>query len=246
MQTLNYDETVAVTRDIHWVGFYDQDAHLHCNPYLLIDEQDIVLFDPGSIPHFPITMRKVIDLVNPEAITTIVASHQDPDVCGNLSIVEDVISRPDLRIVAHNNTIRLIRHYGLSSADFYAVEQHDYHLTLKSGRVLEFLHTPYLHSPGAIMTYDTKTRSLFTSDVFGAISNDWSLFAEGNFLEPMKAWHQAYMPSNRLLANCMERLETLDVDRILPQHGSVLEGDQVEKAITYLKALPCGLDLMAE
>lgn len=243
MITHNYDEAVPVTRDIYWVGFYDSDAKLHCNPYLLIDDKDVVLFDPGSIPHFPIIMRKVIELVNPSEITTIIASHQDPDVCGNLPVLEDVINNPELKIVAHGNTVRLIRHYGIRST-LYATEEHDNRLTLQSGRCLQFLHTPYLHSPGAIATYDSKTKSLFTSDIFGAISSDWSFFAGGDYLTPMQAWHQAYMPSNQLLAACMQRFEQYDVDKILPQHGSVLENDQITAAIQYLKDLPCGHDLV--
>ncbi|MGD8886087.1 MAG: MBL fold metallo-hydrolase [Gammaproteobacteria bacterium] len=242
MKDMDFDEAIAVTRDIHWVGFYDQEARLHCNPYLLIDDQDVVLFDPGSIPHFPVVMRKIIDLVNPGEITHIVVSHQDPDVCGNLAVLEDVISRPDLKIIAHTNTIRLIRHYGVTS-DYYPVEKHDYKLQLSSGRELQFLFTPYLHSPGAIVTYDKKTKSLFSSDIFGAISQDWSLFRSDDFLEPMRRWHELYMPSNRILAECMKRLSNLDIDRILPQHGSVLEQDQTQQAIDFLARLPCGLDL---
>ncbi|WP_455204029.1 MBL fold metallo-hydrolase [Kaarinaea lacus] len=239
----NYNDAVSVTRDIYWVGFYDNEANLHCNPYLLIDEQEVVFFDPGSIPHFPIIMRKVIDLVNPSEITTIIASHQDPDVCGNLPVLEDVVNHAGLKIVAHGNTLRLIRHYGLQSS-LFAVEDYDYELALQSGRRLQFLPTPYLHSPGAMVTYDENTGSLFTSDLFGAISNNWSLFAKGEYLEPMKIWHQKYMPSNRILADCMRRLEKLPLQRILPQHGSILEGAQVQQAIDYLKELPVGLDLM--
>jgi len=239
---IDYNSPVAATREIYWVGFYDEKAHLHCNPYLIIDEEDIVLIDPGSIPHFPIVMRKVMELVNPEDISYVIAQHQDPDVCGNLAVVEDVINRNDLKIVAHSNCERLIRHLGLRS-DFYTVDKNDYSLTLKSGRRLEFLFTPYLHSPGAIATYDVKTRSLFTSDIFAAISQDWSLFAEGDFLTPMEPFHQKYVPSNQILRNCMERFEKMDLDRILPQHGSILEGTDIHKAIAHLKELPCGIDL---
>jgi flavorubredoxin len=238
----DYQNNIAVTREIHWIGFYDDTANFHCNPYLLIDEKDVVLFDPGSIPHFPIAMRKIIDLVNPSEISIIVAHHQDPDVCGNLAVVEDVINRTDLKIVAHENSIRLIRHYGLKS-DFYPVEKHNFKLTLGSGRILDFIFTPYLHSPGAIMTYDSRSKTLFSSDVFGAVSDNWSLFAGENFLEPMGIFHREYMPSNSVLRNCMEKLEKLEIARILPQHGSVIEGDQVHTAINYLKNLPCGIDL---
>lgn len=243
MPDLDYENPIAVTRDIHWVGFRDKEARLHCNPYLLIDDDDVVLIDPGSIPHFPIVMRKVIDLVNPERISLIVVGHQDPDVCGNLAVVEDVINRSDLKVAAHSNTIRLIRHYGLRS-DLYSVDEHDYAFRLNSGRTLRFMFTPYLHSPGAIVTYDEKTKSLFSSDIFGALSEQWSLFDCKGFPQHMDTWHQRYMPSSRILKPCMERLERLAIDRILPQHGSVIEGAQVMEAIEHLKGLPCGIDLM--
>jgi flavorubredoxin len=246
----DFQNAFAICRDIHWVGYHDKEANLHCHPYLLIDEGDVVLFDPGSVPHFHIVMRKVMDLVDPEEISTIVASHQDPDVCGNLAVVEDVIGRSDLKIVAHTNTIRLIRHYGLRS-DFYPVEQNGFSLKLRSGRRLEFIFTPYLHSPGAIATYDPQTRTLFSSDLFGAVSGgeggeDWSLFVPPDFPASMDLWHQTYMPSNALLKPCMERLERLEIDRILPQHGSIIEGENVGRAIRHLKSLPCGGDLVGD
>lgn len=245
MRNIDYSNNVAITREIYWVGFYDEEAHLHCNPYLLIDEQDVVLFDPGSIPHFPIVMRKVIDLVNPADISLIVACHQDPDVCGNIAVLEDVINRPDLKIAAHTNCIRLIRHYGIKS-EFYAVDENEYRITLKSGRVLDFLFTPYLHSPGAIVTYDRASKSLFSGDIFGAVSKQWSLFAQNNDMQPIETFHQLYMPSNRLLRQGMEKIERFDMERILPQHGSILEGERIHRTINHLKTLPCGIDLEGE
>lgn len=239
----NSNDHIAITRDIYWVGFYEASSKLHCNPYLIIDEDEAVLFDPGSIPDFPVIMRKVIDLVNPSKISLVVTSHQDPDVCGNLAVVEDVIDRHDLRIAAHINTIRLIQHQALKS-EFYPVDKNDYKITLKSGRILEFLFVPFLHSPGAIVTYDPKTKSLFTGDIFGAISDDWDIFAGKNFPENMTSFHQAYMPANKHLRQAMERFEKMDIERILPQHGSVIEGAQVQEAINFLKELPCGLDLI--
>ncbi|TLS67282.1 hypothetical protein FE236_06705 [Mariprofundus erugo] len=248
MQSGQFEEAIRVADDIYWVGFSDEQAHLHCNPYLLIDgtgdELEAVLFDPGSLTDFPKVMRKVLELVNPARISLIVAHHQDPDVCSNIPVVEDIIGRNDLKVAAHTNSIRLIRHYGIQSA-FYAVEDHDYAIRLKSGRVLEFMFTPYLHSPGAIVTYDTKTRSLFTSDIFGAVSGNWDLFArDDSFLPRMDSFHQLYMPSNRVLNHSLCRMQKRwQIDRILPQHGSVIEGALVPRAFEHLKALPCGVDL---
>ena len=138
-------KSIKITDDIHWIGFYDEKVDLHCNPYLIIDGEDVVLLDPGSIPHFPIVMRKVIELVNPEEITAIVVHHQDPDVCGNLAVVENLIGKNDLKIVTSDNNVRLLTHLGVVS-EFYGIAKNDFQLELKSGRVLKFIPSPFLHS----------------------------------------------------------------------------------------------------
>ena len=241
----NYDNAVSVLREIYWVGYEEKYTNLHCNSYILIDEEEVVFFDPGSIPDFPIIMRKVLEVIDFEKISLIVASHQDPDVCGNMAIVEDIVDNSKLKIAAHSNTARLITHYGLKS-DIYVVDDNSYRITLKSGRELEFIYTPFLHSPGAIVTYDKQTKTLFTGDIFGGVSKEWSLFEDENLLENMKAFHQLYMPSSKILNSFLKKLDNYDIQRILPQHGSVIEGDSVKNAIDFLKTVPCGIDLIKE
>ncbi|NOY52506.1 MAG: diguanylate cyclase, partial [Deltaproteobacteria bacterium] len=140
---------------------------------------------------------------------------------------------------------RLIRHYGLHSDD-YDVAKQGWKYTLKSGRVLEFIPTSFLHAPGAIATYDARTRTLFSGDLFGAIGREWSLFADEEFIAPMEEFHRLYMPSKKILRSCMNRLEGYAIDRILPQHGSILEGEQVKTATARLRELECGIDLSVE
>lgn len=242
---IDYDNAITILRDIYWVGFEERDTNLHCNPYVLIDDNEAVFFDTGSIPDFPTIMRKVLEVVDFKTVSLIVASHQDPDVCGNLAIVEDVVENPNLKIAVHSNTARLVRHYGLKS-DIYVVDNHNYKITLKSGRELEFIYAPFLHSPGAIVTYDKKTKTLFSGDLFGGVSKEWSLFEDDNLLQNMKTFHQLYMPSSKILTSFLNKLDSYEIERILPQHGSVIEGESVKKAIEFLKSIPCGIDLLGE
>lgn len=243
--SINYDNAIPISREIYWVGFQEKDTNLHCNSYVLLDGEDAVFFDTGSIPDFPIIMRKALEVIDLKKITLLVASHQDPDVCGNMAIVEDVVENPDLKIAAHSNTSRLIRHYGLKS-EIYVVDRNEYQITLASGRELKFIYAPYLHSPGAIVTYDVKTKTLFSGDIFGGVSKDWTLFEDENLLQNMQAFHEMYMPSSQILKSFLNKLDSYEIERILPQHGSVIEGESVQKAIAFLKNVPCGIDLIED
>ena len=203
-----------------------------------------MLIDSGSIPQFPVIMRKIIDVINPAQISIVVASHPDPDVCSNMAVVEDVVEREDLRIAAHAASLRLIRYYGLRST-LYAVDRNDWRITLKSGRVLEFIHTPHLHFAGSIATWDVASGSLFSSDLFGAMDHDWALFGDAGYAPDMNSWHEMIMPSGTMLRAVMDRFAALPIARLCPQHGSVIEGEAaVKAAIAHLRALPCGLDLV--
>ncbi len=55
----------------------------------------------------------------------------------------------------------LVKYYGIQMP-YYLIEEHEMQLRLKSGRILSFILTPYLHFAGAFVTYDMKTRSLFS------------------------------------------------------------------------------------
>lgn len=245
MSGTDYSGPVAVSRDIWWVGFHDAEADMHCNPYLIVDHDEAVLIDSGSIPQFPSIMRKIIDVINPSQISIVIASHPDPDVCSNMAVVEDVVERDDLRIAAHSASLRLIRYYGLRSM-LYPVDRNNWRVTLKSGRVLEFIHTPHLHFAGSMATWDATSGTLFSSDLFGAMDHEWQLFGETGYAADMDSWHEMIMPGRAMLGAVLDRFQVLPVERICPQHGSVIERAHIPAAIAHLRGLSCGLDLLGD
>ena len=85
---------------------------------------------------------------------------------------------------------------------------------------------------------------LFTSDIFAAISDDWSLFARDGYEAQMDMFHMSYMPSKRHLNYVMDQFEKLDIKMILPQHGSVIQGKMIPRCINRLRQLECGIDLL--
>lgn len=229
-------KTVEIAQDIYWVGGSDQDGGLHCNPYLIVDGDEAVLIDPGSVLDFESVYANVCSIVPLEKIKYVVLHHQDPDLCASVPLFEQ--KGANFKIVTHWRTQTLVKYYGLKS-DYYIVNAHEMRLVLNSGRVLEFIPTPYLHFPGATTTYDVKSKVLFSSDLFGAFSFDWELYAGKNYLEGMKAFHEHYMPSNAILRPVMEVFLGIDISIIAPQHGSVIKNDPV-KYIKALRDLECG------
>ncbi len=221
---------------IYWVGAAQQDESLHCNPYLLIEGDEGVLFDPGSVLDFEYVYANVTALIPLEKIKYVVLHHQDPDLCSSVPLFEQKGS--DFKIVTHWRTQAIVKYYGVKS-DYYIVNENDFQLTLKTGRKLDFVQTPYLHFPGAITTYDSLSKILFSSDLFGAMSYEWTLYAGEDYLEKMKTFHEHYMPSNDILRPVMEVFLKMDISMIAPQHGSIINSD-IKKHIRVLRELECG------
>lgn len=229
-------KSIQIAEEIYWVGSKDQVTGLHCNPYLLIDGDEAVFIDPGSIYDFETVYQNVTELIPLKNIKYVILHHQDPDFCSSVPLFE----KKDLnvKIITFWRAELFIKYYGIKSKS-YLVNENDYKLELNSGRILKFLLTPYLHFPGAIMTYDTKTKVLFSSDVFGSFSHNWELFAGEKYIEAMKVFHENYMPSNDILRPIMEMLLAMDISCIAPQHGSIINHD-IKKHISVLRDLECG------
>jgi hypothetical protein len=66
-------------------------------------------------------------------------------------------------------------------------------------------------------------------------------------LYPIGQFHQHIMTSNAALSNALSVMEALDIERIAPQHGSILSGkQQVQIALGYLRKLgDVGIDFLA-
>jgi flavorubredoxin len=118
------------------------------------------------------------------------------------------------------------------------------------------------------MTYDEKTKTLFSSDLFGSYDANWSLFLELNAeckecesqricpqtgkkcpLYGIDQFHKRIMTSNRAMGHALDVIESLDVERIAPQHGSILKNKRdVQEVIRFLRKIEnVGVDyLIAE
>lgn len=180
---VEHRSSIQIEDGIYWVGSSDENLGLNCNPYLIVDNGEGILFDPGSVLDFETVYNNIIKMIPLEQIKYVVLHHQDPDFCSSVPLFEKAGAK--FQIVTRWRAAILIKHYGVVSP-FYIINENEFKLRLNSGREFVFIPTPYLHFPGAFVTYDLNSKILFSSDLFGAFSYNWKLFADDSYIEKMK------------------------------------------------------------
>jgi len=237
---MDFKKAVSIADKIYWVGMLLENDPFQCLPYFIENGDESILIDPGSMLEFEAVMEKVSQITDVKNIKYIILHHQDPDLCASVPEIEKRIGRDDLQIVTHSRMTVLIKHYKVTSS-YYEIDKQEFKLTLKSGLELQFITTPYCHSPGAFVTYEPKSKVLFSSDIFGGLEESWEFYAKDNYFEQAKAFHSAYMPSKDIFNYALRKIEQLDINLIAPQHGSIIERKYVYNLIEDMKNLECGL-----
>ncbi|MDX9813859.1 MAG: ATP-binding protein [Sulfurimonas sp.] len=237
-----FDTTKAyeIAKDIYWIGMHLKGDPFQCHPYLIKNGDESILLDPGSMLEFDEVVRKIDLVVGIKSIKYIVLHHQDPDLCASVPEIEKLIDREDLQIITHSRMSLLIKHYMVSSS-YYEIDKEDFVLKTKNGKTLEFYTTPYCHSPGAFVSYEPRTKTLFSGDIFGGIEHSWHFYADETYFSKARLFHEEYMPSKDIFNYSLAKIEKLDIDLIAPQHGSIIEKRYIPKLIEDMRGLDCGL-----
>ena len=244
------EQPVELAEGVWWVGVRLNDDTFQCHAYLIDNGIDSVLVDPGSNVTIDGVLGKVRQIMPLDHIAYLVCHHADPDVCGSLHDLSGILKRDDVQIVTEWRARDLIDHYG-HRFQYYLLEDHGWALNLAGGREMQFQLTPYLHFPGAFVSFDVQSRTLFSADLFGGFVPDSNILIGTDLdyiLEAARPFHQHYMPSRQLLEVGLTRIQHHwpDIARIAPQHGHIIEGDLVRPAFEGLKQVECGIFTLAD
>ena len=264
---IDLESSVEIADGVYWVGFYDEQSGLHCNPYLIVDNDEAVVIDGGSRPDFATVMMKILQTgIVPSQIIALLYQHYDPDLCGSIPNFEDIIKRKDLKIISDSANLMFIRHYSVTTS-LLPISKINYQYTFSSGRTLQFTRTPYAHSGGSIVTFDPQSGILFTSDLFGSLGLEWELFLnlkpecmdcveharcpEGRNSCPIQDilnFHKSVMPSEKALRYSLEQILDIPFSMIAPQHGSIINKPEIFRYVFELlvKLKGVGIDGIVE
>ncbi len=237
---MDEDKAVEINDGLYWVGFSDEKAGFSNNPYLLIEGESVVLFDPGSrLPeHFAIVKKKIESVIPIEKINMIVVHHQDPDLCASIPLFEEIIGVDNFELIATMRSSLFMPYYGVRT-EVTTIEDGDI-LELDNGREIMFITSPYLHFAGAHVTYDMKTKTLLSSDIFAAFSVDWSLYANENYTEAMRIFHEPYIAHRSAIESFANKIKDIELKMIAPQHGSVILEKDIPRCLEALLSFEVG------
>jgi flavorubredoxin len=221
---------------------------IHSNQFLIKHHKNFVLLDPGGFNVMPHVLAEILRYTTIEELTSIVLSHQDPDVLGGivswLAFSNALVYLPEIwkRFVPHCGITKEIhRFHGIPDKGM----EHD----LGNNCKLQFIPAHFLHSEGNITVYDPVSKILFTADIGAATS----MVGDNPFVEDfdkhlphIEAFHKRYMCSNKAIKIWLNNIAKLEIDMLAPQHGRIYKGKTVHQFLNWFGTLRCGIDLLDE
>ena len=224
-----------------------EDSFLSVNQYLIVQNGEGVLVDPGSEAIFDELYDALSVHVDINNIKFIFFSHQDPDVSG--SIAQWAISTK-AKFIMSALWVRFMSHYGFTELDrIMALPDHGAKLNFGK-EYIKFVPSHFLHSPGNFTLYDSISKIVFSGDIGAAVVPSPEGYKKvANFQEHtvhLEGFQKRYMGSNKLCNAWVSKIRALDVAIIAPQHGLIFEGEDVNSFLEWLASLECGSDNIQE
>ena len=218
------------------------DYLIDTNEYLIVNNDDGILCDPGGSEIFPAVFSALTAEFDPSNIRALFASHQDPDIISSLSMWLEF----NLEIKCYLSWLwaSFIPHVGGTKETFVLIPDSGMDICV-AGLRLQAVPAHYLHSCGNLHLYDPKAKILSCGDVGAAFlpPGEEGLFVE-NFdkhIPHAEGFHRRWMGSARAKREWCERASALDIDMLCPQHGAIYKGEDVRRFIDWFDNLEVGV-----
>ena len=224
---------IAVARDPERPNYL-----IDTNEYLIVDGDVALLTDPGGSEIFPAVFSAICEVFDPAKIRSLFASHQDPDIISSLGLWLDF--NPALKCYLSRLWTTFVPHFGGDDTTFIGMP--DEGVDIKLGRlVLRAVPAHYLHSSGNFHLYDEKACLLFTGDIGAALlpveHSDLFVKDFDSHIRYAAGFHRRWMGSPEAQRRWCERVSSMKIDMLCPQHGAIYQGADVERFINWFAEL---------
>jgi len=198
-------------------GQYDVPNGMCYNSYIIIDEK-IAVFDTVDKNFTNEWLDNVAEALCGRKPDYLIIQHMEPDHSANIQKFLKVY--PECKVVGNAKTFTMIDNFfDIAGAYQKEVVTNGGKLSLGS-RELTFIFAPMVHWPEVMVTYDAKTKTLFSADAFGkfgAIDTDeeWDCEARRYYFGIVGKYGDQVQA-------LLKKLSGLEVSAILPLHGPYL------------------------
>ena len=216
------------------------DQIIDTNQYMIISGDEAIILDPGGVELFAPMLSSVLKYVELEQIKYLFASHQDPDIISSLGFWDKTLE--NAKLFSPWLWEGFIRHFGMQHIEYVPIP--DTGMVIQLGNIsLNFSPAHYLHSSGNFNVYDPQAKILMSGDIGAALEEgEVPLFVKdfNSHTPNMKLFHQRWMPSNRAKNEWCNRVRSMDIDMMAPQHGRIFKGEHVDNFVNWFEALEVG------
>ena len=218
-----------ITNDIKYIGVNDHRIDLFegqyivpngisYNSYAIIDEK-IAIMDTVDASFTHEWLDNIQNALGARKPDYLIIQHMEPDHSAN--IANFVKAYPDVTVVSSSKAFTMMNNFfGTAFADRrIVVGEGD---TLSLGRhTLTFVTAPMVHWPEVIVTYDSLDKVLFSADGFGKfgaldVEEEWACEARRYYIGIVGKY-------GAQVQALLKKAATLDIQKICPLHGPVLE-----------------------
>lgn len=226
--------TVQITEKLYYIGVNDRETKLFENQWpldngvaynsYLIKDDKTALLDTVKVNKVDDFVAKLEEALDGRDLDYLVIHHMEPDHSGAIDIILEMY--PNVKIVCNKKSIEFL-------AGFYEIED-DSIIEVKEGdklnlgeHELQFFMTPMVHWPESMVSFNAKTGTLFSQDIFGGFGAldgpifddeiNWTYFAN----EMARYYTNIVGKYSMQAQKALKKLDGLDIRMICPVHGPV-------------------------
>ncbi|MCB6183776.1 MBL fold metallo-hydrolase [Leeia sp. TBRC 13508] len=228
----------------------EADHAIQANQFLIVDNGHGCLIDPGGNMTYNALRMAMYEHFQASELDYVFASHADPDIVAS---VNKWLVHTDCKVAVSKIWSRFIPHFctiGSTEGRIIPIPDPGMHFKLGASRIVA-VPAHFLHSEGNFQFYDSVSKILFTGDMGASLVAHEDAGKPIESLEKhvpyMKPFHQRYMCSQKIVRYWADMVRRLDVEWLVPQHGSPIKGQKmIEEYLNWVVEIPCGVDIMTQ
>ncbi len=190
------------------------------NSYIIMDDK-IAIMDTVDKRKSKEWIANVEEALQGKEPDYLVISHMEPDHSGSIQMLAE--KYPKMKLVGNAKTFRMVEQFfTLDSKDRSVVVKEAEELSLGE-HTLVFYMAPMVHWPEVMVSYEKKEKILFSADGFGKfgaldVDEPWNDEARRYYINIVGKY-------GSFVQALLGKAAMLDIEKICPLHGPVLEKD---------------------